>query len=263
MTNENIVKSLKNTGLSDKETLVYATLLELGGAYPSRIAEVSKLNRSTVYKTLLDLSIKGLVNEIEKRNKLFYQVEKPQKLIRYAKDKVQIANEQLHRAEHALPELEGLFSLTSNKPKVLFFEGPDTVQNICNDMVSGAGNYEMLAFSNAKKFKNYLTPKRLHDFVKSKERLKIKTRAIVPDTKEDRNYNEAVFKGVKKLFWPEIRFIEHGLFPFEAELTIYGTNKVSITKLGGENIIGVIIEDETIHGMLRMIFDLAWKSADR
>jgi sugar-specific transcriptional regulator TrmB len=261
--NERILSNIKNIGLTDKEVLVYATLAERGGAYPSKIAEVTKLNRSTVYKTLLELSIKDLVNEIEKKNKLYYQIDKPQKLVRYAKDKVQMAKEQLEKAERALPELEGLFSMVSNKPKVLFFEGPDTILNICNDMVGGVGNYEMLAFSNAKKFKNYMPPKQLRDFVKSKERLKISTRAIVPDTKEDRGYNEAVFKGVKKPLWPEIRFIEKELFPFEAELTIYGTNKVSITKLGSENIIGVIIEDDIIHGMMKMIFNLAWKSAGK
>lgn len=261
--NERILSNIKNIGLTDKEVLVYATLVECGGAYPSKIAEVTKLNRSTVYKTLLELSIKGLVNEIEKKNKLYYQIEKPQKLVRYAKDKVQIAKEQLEKAERALPELEGLFSLVSNKPKVLFFEGPDTILNLCNDMVSGKGNYEMLAISNAKKFKNYLPPKQLREFIKSKERQKITTRAIVPDTGEDRNYNNAVFKGINKLVWPDIRFITEDLFPFEAELTIYGTNKVSITKLGGENIIGVIIEDDIIHGMMKMIFNLAWKSAGK
>lgn len=263
MATERILSNISNVGLSEKEALVYAVLAELGGAFPSRIAEETKLNRSTVYKILLDLSIKGLVNEIEKKNKLYYQIERPQKLIRYAKDRVQMAKDQLEKAEKALPELEGLFSLVSNKPKVLFFEGPDTILNICNDMVSGKGNYEMLAFSNSKKFKNYLPPNQLRDFVKSKEKMNISTRAITPDTEEDRSYNTAVFKGIKEKLWPKIRHIPKELFPYEAELTIYGDNKVSITKLGGENIIGVIIEDTVIHGMMKMIFELSWKSTEK
>jgi sugar-specific transcriptional regulator TrmB len=86
-------------GLTDKESAVYSTLLELGGAYPSKIAEKTKINRSTVYKILLDLSVKGLVSEIQKKGKLFYQIENPDKLARYLKDKVTIANDQFEKAQ--------------------------------------------------------------------------------------------------------------------------------------------------------------------
>ena len=72
------LKKLEKTGFSDKEALVYLTLLELGGASPSKIAEYAELNRTTVYKILLNLSVRGLINEIEKRNKLFYQIYRKQ-----------------------------------------------------------------------------------------------------------------------------------------------------------------------------------------
>jgi len=69
--NPDFLKKLEKSGLSDKEALVYLSLLELGGAFPSKIAEYSGLNRSTVYMVLLNLSVRGLVNEIEKKNKFF------------------------------------------------------------------------------------------------------------------------------------------------------------------------------------------------
>lgn len=258
--NQNILSNVSNIGLSDKEALVYTVLATLGGAFPSRIAEEAKLNRSTTYKILLDLSIKGLVNEIKKKNKLYYQIERPQKLIRYAKDRVEMAKDQLDKAEKALPELEGIFSFVSNKPKVLFFEGPDTIQNVCNDMVS-EGKYEMLAFSNAAKFQKSLSPKKLKEFVSQKARLGITTRAVVPDTVEGRKYSETVFGSLKKSSWPIMRFVPADVFFFDAELTLYGKNKISITKLSKDNPIGVIIEDDVIYQMMKMIFELAWRSA--
>lgn len=36
---ENLLKKLQKTELSDKEALVYTALLELGGAYPAKIAD--------------------------------------------------------------------------------------------------------------------------------------------------------------------------------------------------------------------------------
>ncbi len=258
ITNHSLVNEFKKIGFTDKEALVYVALIELGGASPSKIAEYSGLKRATTYNVLVTLSVRGLINEVEKRNKLFYQIDKPHKLLQYSNMRIRIARDNLERVERMLPDLEGLFSLIPERPKVLFFEGADTVLSICNDMVSGKGNYEMLTFSNAKKFKNILSKIDLRNFIEAKERLNISTRAIVPDTKEDRSYNEDVFKGVKKELWPKLSYIAEEKFPYEAEITIYGVNKVSITKLGTQNIIGVIIEDMVVHNMMKMIFELCW-----
>lgn len=257
---EKLTKQIKSIGLNDKESAVYATLLELGGAFPSKVSSITGIKRSTVYKVLLDLSIKGIVNGIEKRNKLFYQADKPEKLVRYARDRVRMAEDDLEKAERALPELSQIFAMSGQKPKVTFFEGKDVIKLVCDDLVSEKYD-EMLAFSNASKFKNSISPSDLRDFIKAKEKLNITLRAIVPDTEGDRNYNQDVFVGIKKNIWPRLKFIPKEVFNFDAELTIYGKNKVAITKLGNEHLIGVIIEDFTIYQMMKMIFELAWQSA--
>jgi len=260
--NENLVKSLQKTGFTDKEALVYVSLLELGGAYPSRIAEYSGLKRATTYNMLTTLSIRGLVNEIEKRNKIFYQVDKPQKLLQFSGSQIQMAKDSYEKAEKILPDIESLFSLLGDKPKVLFFEGPDTVVNICKDQTSSGGNFELIGFSNAKKFKDIMTPAQMKDFVAAKDRLNIFTRGINPDTPEDRAYGKTVFEGIRKELWPKVRYMPKEKFPYEGEITMYSKNKIAITKLGGPNIIGVIIEDKMIHDMMKMIFELAWGSPE-
>jgi len=260
--NLDLVKSLQKTGFTDKEALVYVSLLELGGAYPSRIAEYCGLKRATTYNVLTALSIRGLINEIEKRNKIFYQIDKPQKLLQYSSNQIQMAKDGFEKAEKILPDIESIFSLIGGKPKVFFFEGPETINAICLDMVAGKGGYEMLAFSNAHGFKNSMTPRQLEDYIKANERLNITTRAISPDTLENRSYNQNTFENVRKEYRPRMRYIPSDKFPYEAEITVYGENKVGITKLGGENIIGVIIEDKMIHDMMKMIFELSWGSPE-
>jgi sugar-specific transcriptional regulator TrmB len=260
--NHSLVKSLQKVGFTDKEALVYVTLLELGGAYPSRISEYSGLKRATTYNVLTVLSVRGLVNEIEKRNKIFYQIDKPHKLTQYSNVQIQKAKEGLEKTEQILPDIEELFSQMASRPKVLFFEGPETVASICSDMTSSKGDYEMIAFSNANKFKDVMTPAQIKDFVRAKERLNITTRGILPDTAKNRSYSDNIFDGIKEKYWPKMRFVAAEKFPYEAEITVYADNKVSITKLGGENIIGVIIEDKIIHDMMKMVFELAWVSAE-
>jgi hypothetical protein len=72
-------------------------------------------------------------------------------------------------------------------------------------------------------------------------------------------------KGTK--YFPVIRRIPAKLFPFDGEITMYGTNRVSIFKLNKDSIdkqvIGVVIEDEMIHGMMKMIFELSWAGVEK
>ena len=120
--------------------------------------------------------------------------------------------------------------------------------------------YEMLSFSHCEAFKNYLPSNSLQKFVKSKERNNITTRAIIPDTRENRKYSATVFAGIKRTFWPDIRYVPESVFPFEAEMTLYGSSKLAITKLKGERLVGIVIDDKLIHDMFKMIFELMWMS---
>lgn len=255
---EKIISQLKKFGLNNKAAVVYAALFSIGGAYPSKLATITKLNRSTVYKVLLDLSIKGLVTEIEKGKKLYYQIERPRKLITFAKYNLSRAEDTIEYAKKIVPELEGLFSLTPNKPIVRFFEGIEGIISIYEDHISEKTKYEMLAFSNTAEVTKFLPKKFLINYIKAKEKIGIITRGITPNTNIDKNYTRSVYKNVNKKIWPIIHQIKTEIFPYKIELTIYGDRKVSLLKLEEQQPIGIIIEDKTFHNTMEMIFELAW-----
>lgn len=250
----------EKVGLSQKEALVYSTILKSGGAYPSKIAEDTKLNRSTTYKILLDLSVKGLVSEIKKKNKLYYQIEKPSKLLRYAKDRVNLANDNLETTQKILPDLEGLYSLFSNKPKVSYFEGIDEILSLYEDHVATTEKYEMLAFASVQELENIFPKQFFENYRRAKEKIGIKTRGIITDSDKNSTFIERMYAGYKKEIVPETKTVSLNEFPFKGELTLYRGNKVSIVNLNKEHLTGVIVEDETIHNMLRMMFELSWKA---
>ena len=147
--NNLLLNKLEKSGLNDKEALVYLAVLELGGAFPSRIAEYTSLNRSTVYKILLNLSVRGLVNEIEKKNKLFYQIEKPHKLVRYGESKIRMAEEALDMVKNILPDIENLYGSFEERPKITYYEKEEGILQIYEDHISVKKPYEMLAWANA------------------------------------------------------------------------------------------------------------------
>lgn len=259
---KNIAEKIQSIGLSNKESLVYIYILENGGAYPSAIAESTKINRSTVYKILIDLSVKGIINEVTKGKKLFYQVENPKKILRYKKDQLNLVNEQYEKLEKALPALEGLYAAQEGKPKITYYEGLDGIREVYRDHFDNEEKYEMLAFGDTATVKEFFAGKFGKEYVHAKEKNKIVTRGIVPDTDSDKSYNKDVYKGVSKKYHPQLKHISKDIFPWKGDVTVYGTNKVSIIDHEQNKWLGLIIEDRTIHNMLKMIFELAWVGAD-
>ncbi len=252
---------LTRAGLQEKESVVYSALLQMGSGSPSAVARATGLNRTTVYAVLETLAIRGLVSELQKRNKLYYQIERPAKLERFAETQIKIAEERLENIRQIVPDLEGLYSLAPNKPVVKFFEGSEGVLSVYRDHVDVEKSYEQLSFSNTSDLMQFLSEDFRNEYIRKKQRIGITTRAILPDTETDINYTESIYSKFSTKIWPQLRHVPRKNFPFKSDLTIYGTNKVSIINFNEPQSAAVIIEDQTIHDMMVMIFELAWKGA--
>ncbi len=261
MNHEAITHNLTKSGFSEKTALVYSYLLTKGGAYPSKISEATHLNRSTVYKILTDLSVKGLVTEIDRHNKLFYQVERPTRLLKYAEERKNSAVHDFEKVQKMIPEIEWLYSSNPRKPRIRFFENMEGLMSIFDDHVNFTKPYEMLGFANTAELEKFVTPEFLRKYTKKKERARITTRGIVPDSPADLTYNQRMYKGIKKNIWLNLRYIPKDQFPFNGEITIYGEDRVSIINFNKEGLVGIIIEDKAIHEMMTRIFELAWLGA--
>ncbi len=257
-----LLNKLGKSGLNDKEALVYLALLELGGAFPSRIAEYTSLNRSTVYKILLNLSVRGLINEVENKNKLFYQIERPQKLIKYNESKIRQSEDALETIKGILPDIENLYGLFEEKPKITYYEKEDGVLQIYEDHISVKKPYEMLAWANAHELITLLPKKFFDNYVRTKERIGITTRGILSDTPENRAFNSKRYSDVDKKAVPNLRFVPNQFFPSSTlgEITIYGDKKVSIVNFEKDKMVGTVIEDASIQKIMKMIFELSWQS---
>lgn len=252
---------IKEAGLSEKGAIVYAALLELGGAFPSQIAKHTKLKRSTVYEVLDDLAIKGLISELKKRNKYFYSIEHPRRLANFSDRLIKHAEEQNQKLKEFLPQMESLYAGVTNKPKVSYFEGTDGVMEIYEDHISGNKKYEMVGFVNIAELMQFLPTKKYREYVRVKEKIGITSRGILPDTNEDRAYDKEIYSVASKKILPDVRFISKEEFPWKGDITVYAENKISIITFDNKKVSGIIIESETIAQMMRMIFELAWKGA--
>ncbi len=87
MMSSDLLITLQNYGLSEKEARVYLTVLELWTSIASTIARRAELNRATTYTLLEDLKRDGIVNEATKDGVKYYSVISPDVLLNQLEQK--------------------------------------------------------------------------------------------------------------------------------------------------------------------------------
>ena len=78
-----IIESLRKIGFSEKEAVVYTHLIRLGAQPVSVIAERAKINRTTTYDIIENLTKKGLVSSIKKDGITHFKALDPKELVNY------------------------------------------------------------------------------------------------------------------------------------------------------------------------------------
>ena len=91
--NKEILENLRKLGLSDKEAVVYTSLLGLGEVGSSKIIKNAELHGQFVYQALESLEEKGLVQHVIKRGRKKFSAKNPQVLRRLVEQQKTIADE--------------------------------------------------------------------------------------------------------------------------------------------------------------------------
>ena len=102
---------LLSIGLSEKEVSVYLSMLNLGAATAQDIAIRADVNRATTYVMIDSLRDKGIVSEITKDKKTFYQAEDPIQILKVLEDRKTDLDEKMGQARLVIPHLQELYNL--------------------------------------------------------------------------------------------------------------------------------------------------------
>lgn len=237
-----IFQELKDAGLNDKESAVYATLMEMGEANIAQIAKKSGVNRSTVYLILDSLREKGLVSAVRK-SKTFFYAEDPRKML----DDLARKKESL---EKSMPELLASFALLDKKPNIKYFEGVNGIKEIYYDFLNYKNN-EILAL-NSDDYKDFFDEDfLLIYFIPERIKRKIWVRAIYPDTELLRNLSTSDVEHSRKS-----KFILSEKFKIEIGLYLYGNNKIALISYRDK--FGTIITNQAMFHTLKSMFEVMW-----
>lgn len=249
MTNK-MLRELQNLGLSKDEAKIYIALLELKTAYVSLIARKAKVNRENCYYILDRLYEKGFVSYYLHNKLKYYSAESPKKFVYYLEDK-------LFAAKNILPELMLLAQSDANRPKIHFFEGMEGVKTVFQETLESKG--EILGYTDLKLLQE-IFPAFLEYYFDQIVEKNIETRLLSPNSEEALKFRDKYYKTEKAKELVEILFINPKEFVFKNQLLIY-ENKLAMISLTQEELIGVLIESETIADTQRVIYNLSWLGA--
>jgi HTH-type transcriptional regulator, sugar sensing transcriptional regulator len=249
-----VIKTLTETGLSEKEARVYVALLELELATAFEISKQSGLNRSTTYVVLDSLKEKGLVGTSPDNPKVVqYFASNPDSLLHSVKSRAKKEQDVKENLEQILPELKALHKDTKHRPKVRVYEGKEGAKEVIYNILNERATDLKTCADVSKLFK--FIPGFLEQNIKRVKK-GVKMYAINPASKGAIEFG----KTYKPLKNDEVALIPENRFRFPVHVGIYG-NKVGFVSMQGE--FGIVIENKEITESIRNIFDLAWEEAKR
>src|SRR3989338_3412432 len=243
-------EQLEKIGLADKEAKVFLASLELGSSAVQEIAKKAGINRATTYVIIEKLMKKGLMSSVEKGKKTYFQTEDPKRLLKLLEEQEDGLRRKEEEFKKYLPELETLFNIAEEKPKVRFFEGKEGLIAIREDYFK-AKNKDVLGFFAKDEERNIFSEQeRLKAF---NERVKrgIKFKLLYSDIEKDKSKRESTSE----------RFLPKNKFPLSSSFIIYD-NKAAVVSMKGK-LIGVIIESKEIVNTFKSIFELAWEGSEK
>ncbi|MBI5148403.1 hypothetical protein HZA33_01860 [Candidatus Pacearchaeota archaeon] len=235
---------LQEAGLRDKEAIIYLELLKEKICNASKLAKLTKIQRTTVYLELENLMRKGLASYVIKNSKRYYQAAFPDKLI-------EILDTKKQKIQAILPDLKNLHH--SIEPfKIEIFEGKEGIKTFYQDILN-SNTKELLAFGVTGNAFEYLKFEFPH-FVKKYEKAGLKVRYLANKS------SEKFLKGLPK-DKARIKYLPE---QYSSEVTtIIYANKIAIQSLVKENIFVILIEDERLFKGYSNYFEFMWKIVEK
>ncbi len=256
--NEDLLRSIEDLGLSQKEARVYVANLMLGPATVQKIADQAEIKRVTTYVILESLAALGLVSQSNQGKKTYFTAEDPISLRRLLDKKEQQVKEQKLGFENVLPDLRDLRGMPADSPNVKFYnstEGINSLMKVFFALQAEAGKKILYGISNLDQVdeffpeieRNLFNPERLKAGIKSRF-LYTSSKGPVLHTTDAKSFRES-------------RYIPIDKYPLNGDFTILGDTIVMLSLVGKP--LGISIKSVEIAIGLTAIFNLAWDAAEK
>lgn len=238
--------ALKNAGLDDKEVKVYISLLELGKTSVMEISKESGIDRTTCYRMLQNLLKIPLVQTLKEDKKTRWAALNPSYLIDYV-------NKRRDSIKEVFPDLQAIYNLDEEKPKLTYFEGIPGLQKSTADIIREVKHRgEILSFSTPGAAAGYYSQKEFLHLAQERVSKQIMSRILIPTIEGAPGYIE----GEDWKNWRHVKVVDDKKMPFKATINVWN-NKISILIIKSHPI-GVVIESKDLADTMKDIFEVLW-----
>lgn len=252
---DTLISLLSQYGLTEEEVKVYLEIVTGRGDTALKIAKLTKLARTKVYRILDTLIAKKLIiTRVGERGMRFVSTP-PDQLNFLVSDR----EHELAKLKQSLPLLQSqltqLSSQTNDTPQVLYYHGINGLKQVTYNSLKAKGELLTYELSTMSAFMDQDEAERLRQrFVDNK----IKIRTLTNATKVDAY--TSVIELVEK-YW-EIRHLDPKDKPFQFEILIYN-DVYCMYKYTGSDIFCVEIHSGELADMQRQLFEYLWSGAKK
>jgi sugar-specific transcriptional regulator TrmB len=241
---QTLIKTLEDTGFTNKEAVVYLALLELSKGNVTDIAKKTDLKRSIIYVILERLIKDGYVTELPNKKIYQYQALDPSVILQKAK----ISTRNL---AEMLPLLQTLHNKGGQRPIIHYIETKEGILKIFNEMTDTKDGMFITSYHRINEQFSKLIEKFIKDATKGFA--KLKGRHIVPNNPE-----EIILAKKLKQTDQQIRLLPESN-QINLDFAIF-KNKFAITSFE-EKPFMVLIESESLVSSMKVIFEIVWMSS--
>lgn len=239
---------LRQVGLTEKEAIVYISLLSLGETTAQEVAVKARINRPTAYAVMLTLIKKGLAAQVDRERVKLFVAQPPKNLVKLVESKESDLKIIKDSIDKVLPSLEQMVYAEDNpnRPKVRFLEGKDGVLRAVRDMAEKAQGDRIYSFS----------PRDLVDAVTTKDDVEyIKHHRNVRKYFVHHIYTRKAGPLEEHRLSERVHVADDKAYPIHAEIDAYD-DKVALLSLK-DKLMAVIIENKDIAETIKTMHKLA------
>jgi sugar-specific transcriptional regulator TrmB len=246
----------KSIGLNDKQQAAYLYLLKNGVKSASELAKGLGEQRTNSYLIVEELLSKGLV-EIDHASKVIrYRAASPDQLQSLMTARQRHIATQALELKKSLPDLNGLYQLTSSESGIAYFEGLKGYTDALEDQIQAGAEVCVFAasellFDRPDAWEVLLKMLQKRGYAKIKSRILYET-AIKERIDLSFRTSEIIKKTMEAKFW--------GNSLFDGEVAIY-KNSVIFT-VYDEKLTSILIKNSAVVKTMQTIFNTAWAQAE-
>ncbi|MBP7057018.1 hypothetical protein KBB08_00835 [Candidatus Gracilibacteria bacterium] len=247
-------KALTGVGASEIAAQLYLILLRDQVQSLLGIAKLLEVSRPTLYKSLSELLLLGLVVEdgVPQANKHNFRVTSPSRLLELWRQKIE--GDQLHEQEllQYLPTLLADYEQGSQPALVKVLKGSDAFVKLFFQILEEEKAVTEF-FGSAEDFIQFISWDQDKKWIKRRIAQQMKMRTLLLPSHDTRTLQRADKKELR-----ETRVLV-GLAPFETAFQLF-SNKVILWQPKAP--IAVVVEDQFIVKMMKSIFYYCWEQAE-